>query len=124
MGSNVVPYQFPGKPKDLWWVGSAGGYPLTRSLGANHIKAINKGIIATPQIKRVKIGDAEFLILGSDGLWDFLASNQEAVDKVNQAFQFGKSPQQAAETLANFARISKGSTDDIAVVVVKFMQKK
>ncbi len=76
-GTEVVYHKFDDKPKDLWWICKRGKYPLTRSLGAFHLKDQNYGIIATPEIKTHEITpDDEFLILGTDGIWDFVTSNQ------------------------------------------------
>ncbi len=125
-GTSVVYGEIPGKPKDLWWINKPGGYPLTRSLGVAGWKQFSKGsIIATPEIKVYEITlDDEFLILGTDGLWDFAPSNQFIIDMANKLFNQGKNPKEVAEELARFIREDKKGGDDIGIVVVKFIHSK
>lgn len=120
-GNPIVYYYVSVKPKDLWWIGGEGVYPLTRSLGAHDKKEKFKGIISIPEIKSYKItSDDEFLILGTDGLWDFAPSNQYIIDKAKELFNQGKKPKQVAEEIARHIRDDQKGADDIGIVVVKF----
>ncbi len=125
-GIPIVYYKHEAKPRDLWWINKPGGYPLTRSLGVTQWKKFSKGsIIATPEIKSYDITpDDEFLILGTDGLWDFVASNQVIIDMAKKLFNKGKNPTEVAEELARFIREDKKGGDDIGIVVVKFIHSK
>lgn len=124
-GNSVVYGKINGKPKDLWWIKKPGGYPLTRSLGVAGWKQFSKGgIIATPEINFYEITpDDEFLILGTDGLWDFVISNQVIIDMANELFKKGKNPTEVAEELTRFIREDKKGGDDISIVIVKFIHK-
>ena len=130
-GTKVVYHKYDPKPKDLWWIHQPGGYPLTRSLGVAKWKQLSNGsIIAIPEIKQHEITpDDEFLILGTDGLFDFAdqnfaASNQVIIDKASKLFNQGKNPTEVAEELARFIREDKKGGDDIGIVVVKFIHSK
>lgn len=58
----------------------------------------------------------EFLILGTDGLWNVFSS-QEAVDVVKTAFDAHQSPAQASEALSSLA-LSRKSVDNVCALVV------
>eukprot|EP00953_Heterococcus_sp_UTEX-ZZ885_P009015 5351-Heterococcus_DN1.PRE.1 len=56
------------------------GLAMARSIGDHAVKSI--GVIAEPEITEHTLGpDDTFMILASDGVWEFISS-QEAVDKV------------------------------------------
>ena len=60
---------------------------MARSIGDHAVKGI--GVIAEPEItKHTLTPDDSFLILASDGIWEFISS-QEAVDKVAGALDKG-----------------------------------
>lgn len=73
-------------------------------------------VSACPDVIQVALGpDTEFLILASDGLWDYINSS-EAVDFVrNQLRQHGN-VQQACESLAR-AALDRRSQDNISIVI-------
>jgi serine/threonine protein phosphatase PrpC len=79
-------------------------------------------IVATPDVISMQIeDDFEFLIIASDGLWDFI-SLTEAVEECRCQLLCGKSVSEAADYLSNLAR-EKGSGDDITVIVVEFIHE-
>ena len=56
------------------------GLAMTRSFG--DLVAESVGVIAVPEVKTVPLpSNAKFMILASDGVWEFL-SNQQSVDIV------------------------------------------
>lgn len=117
----VVHYEFPQKPNDLWWIERAGGYPLTRSIGARGWKDNYPAILNTPQnLEQPLTAEDEFLILATDGLWDFVDSNETVTNVVAIQFQQGKSAENAARALIDLAR-RNNSSDDIAVVIARFI---
>ncbi|KAL5537951.1 hypothetical protein UlMin_045259 [Ulmus minor] len=94
-----------------------GSLAVSRGIGDRNLK---KWVIAEPETKTLKIKpDCEFLILGSDGLWDKV-SNQDAVDAV-RPFCVGvdkPDPFSACKKLVNLSTI-RGSTDDISVMIIQ-----
>ncbi|KAK9124542.1 hypothetical protein Sjap_014144 [Stephania japonica] len=92
-----------------------GTLAVSRGVGDGHLK---QWVIAEPETKVLAIEpDHEFLILASDGLWDKV-SNQEAVD-VARTLCVETKPEtlSACKKLAKLA-ISRGSCDDISVMVI------
>ncbi|KAK9159122.1 hypothetical protein Scep_005696 [Stephania cephalantha] len=92
-----------------------GTLAVSRGVGDGHLK---QWVIAEPETKVLAIEpDHEFLILASDGLWDKV-SNQEAVD-VARALCVETKPEtlSACKKLTKLA-ISRGSCDDISVMVI------
>ena len=65
------------------------GLAMARSLGDFAVKSV--GVIAEPEVKVFEIEDDvdEFLIMASDGVWEFIGS-QEAVDIVSQKLSAGE----------------------------------
>jgi len=91
------------------------GTAFTRSLGDTIAQTI--GVVPTPEVSVVKITPADaFLILASDGVWEFLTS-QEAVDIVARH----SSPEHGAAELIKAAwdlwHTEDIRADDISVVV-------
>eukprot|EP00854_Cymbomonas_tetramitiformis_P016432 gene16432-19507_t len=66
------------------WLGTwrvQGVLGLSRAIGDREMKTY---ITAEPEVSRVSLAPGcEFLVLGSDGIWDFV-NNQEAVDLIHQ----------------------------------------
>ncbi|KAK4753485.1 hypothetical protein SAY87_001589 [Trapa incisa] len=93
-----------------------GSLAISRGIGDGHMK---KWVTAEPETKLVKIqAQDEFLILASDGLWDKV-SNQEAVDTI-RTFYLGTNGTKlmvACKKLVDLST-SRGSGDDISVMVI------
>jgi len=96
------------------------GLAMSRSIG--DLKAVQCGVTCMPDVKTFKIDKHEFFMLCSDGVWEFISS-QEAIDMVGK---FGRDQvQQAAEKLAQSAwqcwiREEGTVVDDITVVIGYF----
>lgn len=78
------------------------------------------GVIARPEIESHTIDEADrFIIMGSDGVWEFITS-QEAVDIVAEA----ATPQEACELLLAESdkrwRNEEEVVDDITALVIFF----
>lgn len=63
--------------------------------------------------------DDEFLILGSDGLWD-VVTPAEACNHVRQALAAGKTTTVISEELCALS-LNLGSADNVTVIVVQFV---
>ncbi|KAK9070984.1 hypothetical protein SSX86_009552 [Deinandra increscens subsp. villosa] len=95
-----------------WRVG--GILAVSRAFGD---KLLKRFVVADPEIEEEEVdGCLEFLVLGSDGLWD-VVSNEEAVEMVKPV----SSPEEAAEMLMQEA-LKRGSADNVTVVVVRFFK--
>ena len=72
---------------------------------------------AQPDVTELALHEGdEFLVVGSDGLWDVMDS-AEVVKLARRDLQRGNSPQDVAARLSALA-IKRGSQDNVAVVVV------
>ncbi len=111
---------------------------VSRSLGDAQVKGLVKGVIATPEIKRIRLdSDYYILVLATDGVWDVL-SNKQAAKVVCACLSLNVSgkgvPEKSHEYTAedgNDSRMThaarmlrdaakeKGSTDNISVAVVE-----
>ena len=99
--------------RGVWRV--QGSLAVTRGIGDAHLKP---WVVAEPETKTVDVGaDCELLILASDGLWDKVG-NQEAVDAA--AASSGDLPA-ACRRLVDMA-VSRGSSDDISVLVIQLQR--
>ncbi|XBI98706.1 hypothetical protein VPH35_018914 [Triticum aestivum] len=100
--------------RGVWRV--QGSLAVTRGIGDAHLKP---WVVAEPETRTVDVGaDCELLILASDGLWDKVGS-QEAVDAA--AASSGDLPA-ACRRLVDMA-VSRGSSDDISVLVVQLQRR-
>ncbi|XP_048326744.2 probable protein phosphatase 2C 25 [Ziziphus jujuba] len=101
--------------RGVWRV--QGSLAVTRGIGDGNLK---QWVIAEPETKVLKIKpDCEFLILGSDGLWDKV-SDQEAVDAARPLFMdVDKSDVLSACKQLVDLSIKRGSTDDISVMIIQ-----
>ncbi|CAI0546711.1 unnamed protein product [Linum tenue] len=140
-GGVVVPLSSdhkPDRPDELERVEAAGGRVInwngyrvlgvlstSRSIGDEYLKPF---IISTPEVVVTKRSpEDEFLILGSDGLWDVI-SNEDACQVVRRCLKGrmrrrrGSSQEppaaEAAAVLAELA-MAQGSKDNISVIVVE-----
>ncbi|GMI96957.1 hypothetical protein like AT2G30020 [Hibiscus trionum] len=94
-----------------------GSLAVSRGIGDHHLKP---WVIAEPETKIVSIEpEYEFLILASDGLWDKV-SNQEAVDIARPScIGINKpNPLSACKKLVDLS-VSRGSSDDISVMLIQ-----
>lgn len=94
-----------------------GSLAVTRGIGDSHMK---QWVIPNPETRVVTIEpEFEFLILASDGLWDKVG-NQEAVDVARGLCIDRRSSSliSACKKLAELA-VSRGSVDDISVMIVQ-----
>ncbi|KAM0909579.1 hypothetical protein ACQ4PT_014743 [Festuca glaucescens] len=88
---------------------------VSRAFGDASLK---RWVISEPEITRHTLtAGCEFLVLASDGLWNKV-SNQEAVDAVSRSNNSGRDNSAGCcKELVDMAR-SRGSRDDITVMVV------
>lgn len=98
-----------------------GSLAVSRGLGDRYLK---QWVIAEPETKVVELNpELEFLVLASDGLWDKV-SNQEVVDAARPLCCTGIGKPQtllASKKLIDLA-ISRGSVDDICVMIILLQQ--
>lgn len=79
-------------------------------------------VIPNPECKVIPMQTTfEFVVLASDGLWDVI-SDEDAVKIARKALATGKSPNDVAEDLCDLA-IRLGSSDNVTVIIVKFIQE-
>ncbi|XP_065881242.1 probable protein phosphatase 2C 25 [Euphorbia lathyris] len=94
-----------------------GSLAVSRAFGDGHLK---QWVIAEPETKILRIKpEHEFLILASDGLWDKVG-NQEAVD-IARPLCIGVDKQDslvACKKLVDLS-VSRGTTDDISVMLIQ-----
>ncbi|GAB2265052.1 hypothetical protein Dimus_000119 [Dionaea muscipula] len=73
-------------------------------------------VVASPEVSPVSLGsDAEFVLLASDGLWDYISSSEAVSFVRNQLRQHGD-VQLACESLAK-AALDHRSQDNITIVI-------
>lgn len=101
---------------------------VTRALGDWHITGLKemteKGgpLIAEPELKLVTLmKDHEFLIIGSDGIWDVFRS-QNAVDFARRRLQEHNDVKLCCREIVEEA-IKRGACDNLTVVMVCFHSK-
>ncbi|OMP02443.1 phosphatase 2C (PP2C)-like protein [Corchorus olitorius] len=90
---------------------------VSRGIGDQHLK---QWVIAEPETKIISIKpECEFLILASDGLWEKV-TNQEAVDIARPSCIGINKPNAllACKKLVELS-VSRGSSDDISVMLVQ-----
>ncbi|GKV08386.1 hypothetical protein SLEP1_g20019 [Rubroshorea leprosula] len=94
-----------------------GSLAVSRGIGDRHLKS---WVIAEPDTKIFQIKpNHEFLILASDGLWEKV-SNQEAINVARELCIAVDKPEPllACKKLADLSA-SRGSTDDISVMLIQ-----
>jgi len=107
----------PVGPKRVWLKHQdIPGLAMTRSFGDK--LAASVGVTCEPEILTHTISeDDEFIVLGSDGIWEFI-ENQEAVEIVANE----KTPQEAATAIVEEAtrrwKEEEGVIDDITATIV------
>lgn len=84
----------------------------------------NVGVIAEPEVLEFDIStEDQFMILASDGVWEFIYS-QEAVDIVSASLRQGKNVTQACQELieassARWVEEEGDYRDDITAVIIR-----
>ncbi|KAL5547684.1 hypothetical protein UlMin_002915 [Ulmus minor] len=97
---------------------------VTRALGDWHLEGMKEmgaegPLIAEPELKLVTLTkDDEFLIIGSDGVWDVFTS-QNAVDFARRKLQEHNDVKLCCKQIVEEA-IKRGATDNLTVVLVSF----
>ncbi|KAF8721417.1 hypothetical protein HU200_023130 [Digitaria exilis] len=112
LGGFVVNY------RGTWRV--QGSLAVSRGIGDAHLK---QWIVADPDTRTLSVDQqCEFLILASDGFWDKI-DNQEAVDLARPlCINNDKASRMAACRMLTETSISRGSTDDISVVIIQLQK--
>lgn len=98
---------------------------VTRAIGNFHIKGLKDTtnhmgpLIAEPELKLITLTkEDEFLIIGSDGIWDVFR-NQNAVDFVRRRLQEHNDVKRCCKEMVEEA-MKRGAMDNLTVVVVCF----
>jgi protein phosphatase 2C family protein 2/3 len=98
---------------------------VTRALGNWHLEGMKEmsgrggPLSAEPELKLTTLTkDDEFLIIGSDGIWDVFRS-QNAVDFARRRLQQHNDVKQCCKEIIGEA-IKRGATDNLTVVMVCF----
>ncbi|RDX87801.1 Protein phosphatase 2C 57, partial [Mucuna pruriens] len=82
----------------------------------SRVQLNNDLIVAYPDIYQVALGsDAEFIVLASDGLWDYMSSS-EAVSLVRDQLRKHGNIQQACEALAE-AALDRRTQDNVSIII-------
>uniref|UniRef100_A0A1D1YN08 protein-serine/threonine phosphatase n=1 Tax=Anthurium amnicola TaxID=1678845 RepID=A0A1D1YN08_9ARAE len=103
-----------------------GELSVSRALGDWHLDGLKKvgggPLSAEPELKMVTLtkGD-EFLIIGSDGLWDVFSS-EDAVDFAREQLQKHNDAEACCRELVKRAK-ERGSIDDLTALVVCFQSE-
>lgn len=102
--------------KDEWVPGLA----MTRSIGDTCLSGC--GVIPTPEVAYVRLNGADsFVVLASDGVWEFMTS-QEVIDFVGKYRRQRRSAQSASDALVREAisrwRRNEAVVDDTTAVVL------
>lgn len=111
---------------------------VTRAIGDYGIKQETKGIVATPEVRKLNVFPRHhFMILASDGVWDVI-DNEEAVKIVQDALKNIAPPspdnvpnETALEAGSSFSTIqaaralrdaayNRGSKDNVSAMIIEF----
>ena len=95
-------------------MGRLGGLlAITRAFGDLSLKK-NMGLIVKPQVRKLEIRlSHKYLIIASDGLWDFVK-----IKAIQKILKEQMQPDDIARTLIKTA-IGEGSADNISIIVIK-----
>ncbi|OEL36790.1 putative protein phosphatase 2C 54 [Dichanthelium oligosanthes] len=98
---------------------------VTRALGDWHLEGMKEvgepggPLSAEPELKMITLTkDDEFLIIGSDGIWDVF-SNQNSVDFARRRLQEHNNVELCCKEIVEEA-IRRGATDNLTAVLVSF----
>ncbi|KAL9312855.1 hypothetical protein ACSQ67_018307 [Phaseolus vulgaris] len=82
----------------------------------SRVQLNNDLVVAYPDIYQVALGsDAEFIVLATDGLWDYISSS-EAVSLVRDQLRKHGNIQLACESLAE-AALDRRSQDNVSIII-------
>lgn len=102
-----------------------GQLAVTRALGDWHLEGMKEvgepggPLSAEPELKMVTLTkDDEFLIIGSDGIWDFFSS-QNAVDFARRRLQDHNDLRLCCREMVDEA-VRRGASDNLTAVMVSF----
>lgn len=122
-GGFVSPPPGPGLSARVWSDAAMTqvGIAMARSIGDHAVTKL--GVIATPDVQAYDLtSDDQFMILATDGIWEFVSS-QEAVEIVWEVLRNGGSASDASRLLIEKAallwnKFEDGYRDDITAIVV------
>jgi len=101
-----------------------GELAVSRAIGDMSFKQESALVIATPEVTtRAQEEGDEFVVLACDGLFDVM-SNDAVCKFVRAQFQKYRTPEEAAEALADHALEQLGTRDNVSVVVVQLSMPK
>lgn len=98
------------------------GLAMSRSIGDHAVKPI--GVIATPVVTKYELTENDdFMVIATDGVWEFLSSEQ-VIDLVSKDFQNGKGSSEACQNLIEAAaamwhRHEGDYRDDITALIIR-----
>ncbi|KAJ1388499.1 hypothetical protein SESBI_39075 [Sesbania bispinosa] len=82
----------------------------------SRVQLNNDLVVALPDVYQVALGsDAEFVVLASDGLWDYMSSS-DAVSFVRDQLRKHGNIQQACEALAE-AALDRRTQDNVSIII-------
>lgn len=120
-GGRILRWRKEAGPLRVWvpddWIP---GLAMTRSIGDTLLSKY--GVIPAPDVTHIVLTDDDmFMVLASDGIWEFL-SNQEVVSLVGKMRMDKATPRETAKVLVQEAvrrwRRKERVVDDITVVVI------
>jgi len=121
MGGVVTPPEEEGLSARVWTRNGRYGLSMARSIG-DHLLAKN-GVIATPEVEERDVGeDDEFIILATDGIWEFIES-QAAVDIVAKHDNATEACYELIYTATKLWRKEEGDYRDDITAIVIFIKK-
>lgn len=123
-GGFVTISQEEGLPSRIWLDKECSqiGLAMSRSVGDHALKHV--GVISEPTVKKFEVtNEDEFFILATDGVWEFISSN-EAVSIIQDCFDKGMGANDACEVLIKKAmeqwkEIEGDYRDDITAIIVR-----
>lgn len=120
LGGRVTPPDEPGLSARVWTKSGGYGLSMSRSLGDHLLSSV--GVIAEPEITRRTLSDDdEFMILATDGIWEFITS-EEAVKIVSKHTNATEACYDLIHTATSLWRKEEGDYRDDITAVVLFMR--
>lgn len=121
MGGVVTPPEDVGLSARVWTRNGRYGLSMARSIG-DHLLAKN-GVICTPEVEEREITeDDEFIILATDGIWEFIES-QKAVDIVAKHDNATEACYELIHNATKLWRQEEGDYRDDITAIVIFVKK-